>query len=215
MTLGGNTPYGPGGELPPSAQYAPGQFPAPPSGPAGSWQQQPVAPPVPKAGGGLIKAGIATALAMSTAALVVGGIALTRHTGATNSGSASSDAADTSAADKALCTAIAPILADSDQVVNAWINAGPDGSPARDAALQTFKMQNADWTKRAQEVLDANPSAGAFFQRTLQRYIDDHRLLALALRPGELKPNMEAIYTDGLAAYAGPLAICGGMGITW
>ena len=214
MTIGGNTPYGPGAELPQPNQPAPGMFP-PPGGQSGPWPLQP-APAAPRRGG-LATAGIAASLALASAALVVGGIALARHPATTAAGSTSTSASpiDTSASDKALCTAVAPALADSDKVTNAYVNLGKPGSPERDAALPKFVDDTKDWVKRGQEALDAHPDAQGYLRRSLQRYLDDFRLLTDGLRPGQLKPYNEQMYSDSNSAYNGPLTVCSHLGVKW
>ena len=212
MTNGGNTPYGPGAELPQPTAPAPGMFP-PPGGPSGPWPVQPVGAPPRR--GGLAAAGIAASLAAAVAALVVGGIALTRHPAPSTVGAASTSATDTSAADKELCTAVAPVLADSDKVTNAYVNLGKPGSPERDAALPKFVDDTKDWVKRGQDALDSNPNASGFLRRSLQRYIDDFHLMAVGLRPGPAKAYNENLYSDSLAAYDGPIALCGDLGVKW
>ena len=143
-------------------------------------------------------------------------IGCTRHpVSAPANGTASASATDTAAADKALCTAVAPILAESDRVANAWIGSGPDGSPQRDAAQPAFTSDTKAWTARAQDALDSHPEAQAFLRRSLQRFIDDNRILAEALRPGPLKPYNNQTYLDSNASYTVPVSICGELGIKW
>ena len=128
----------------------------------------------------------------------------------------SSPAADTAGADKALCTAIAPVMADSDRITNEWEHSGPQGSAARTAALPAFVASTTEWTTKAQAELDLHPDAQPFLRRTLQRYIDDRRQLAYDLRGGgPLQPYDDAGYADSMMAYAGPLAICADLGVKW
>ena len=200
------------------APGVPGGF--PPNAPAGPWWTPPPEQR-PRRGGGLLAGlGIALALLLSAAALVVGVVALVRQpatsaSSASSTSSAPSQAGDTTAADKALCTAIAPAMGDSDRISNAYVALGQAGSPERDAALPKFVTDTKDWTHRAQGVLDAHPDAQAFLMRSVQRYIDDRRLLAAELRPGPLKPYDDEIWSDSMAAYSGPLSVCGDLGVTW
>ena len=137
------------------APGVPGGF--PPNAPAGPWWTPPPEQR-PRRGGGLLAGlGIALALLLSAAALVVGVVALVRQpatsaSSASSTSSAPSQAGDTTAADKALCTAIAPIMGDSDRVSNAYTNLGAAGTPDRDAATPQFVTDTKDWTRRAQEV---------------------------------------------------------------
>ena len=162
----------------------------------------------------------AAALAVATAALVVAGMSFMRQPAkeadaAGASTPASGSATDTSAADKALCTAIAPVMADSDKVVNDYLALGAPGTPARDAALPKFASDTLDWVRRAQEALDDHPDASPFFRRSLQRYLDDHQLLAVGLRPGPLKPYNEGLYGESMSAYNGPITVCDKLGVKW
>ena len=210
MTAGGNSPHDLGAELPPSNFNAPGAFP-----PAGApWPVSPAATPPQRQRTGLVTAGIATALAMATAALVVGGIALTRHP-APAAETSSASATDTSGADKALCEAVAPTLTDSDRVTNGYFGLGDPGTPARDAALPKFATDTLEWVKRAQAALDAHPEASPFFRRTLQRFLDDFQLLAVGLDPGPLKPHITELWYDSNSAYNGPITLCGKLGVKW
>jgi hypothetical protein len=214
MTLGGSAPYGPGGELPQGAPYTPGQFPVPPSGPAGPWPQHPVPRPLAK-GGGLIKAGVAAALAMATAALVVGGIALTRDSGTTAESSSGIATVESSAADKALCEAVAPAMVDSEKITNTFIRLGAPGSPERDSALPKFVGDTKEWVKTAQNAIDSHPDAGGYLRRSLQQYIDDYQTLVLSMKPGQLQPYQEQLYQATNATYDGPVAICENLGVKW
>ena len=204
MEIGGNRPDDPASEM----------FP-PPGGPSDPWPLQPVAV-APQKRGGLATAGIAASLALATAALVVGGFALTRHSSpASAADRTSTSATDTAAADKALCTAAAPILAESDRVTNAYFGLGDPGTPARDAALPKFSTDTLDWAKRAQEVLDAHPDAQVLLRRSLQRFVDDFQLLAVGLRPGPLKPYNTELWYDSNSAYHGPISVCEKLGVKW
>ncbi len=197
---------------------APGGF--PPNAPAGpGWTPPPEQRP--RRGGGLLAGlGIALALLLSAAALVVGVVALVRQpatsaSSASSTTSAPSQAGDTTAADRALCTAIAPIMGDSDRVSNAYTNLGAAGTPDRDAATPQFVTDTKDWTHRAQEALDAHSDVQPFLRHSLQRYIDDRQILVAGLRTGPLPPYQDAIWTDSMAAYNGPITACGDLGIKW
>ena len=209
MTVGGNSPHDLGAELPPPDVHAPAAFPQ-----AGApWPAQ---PPVAQAQrrGVLLTTGIAgLALAMATGAMVV---ALTRHPdpiGVTSSTSAS--ATDTSAANKALCTAISPAMADSEKITNTYIRLGTPGSPERDAALPKFVSDTKEWVERAQNAIDSHPDAGGYLRRSLQQYTDQSQTLALSLTPGPLKPYTEQLYQSTSAVYDGPVAICQNLGVKW
>jgi hypothetical protein len=127
----------------------------------------------------------------------------------------STAAADTSAADKALCEAIAPLMMESDQMSNAYTNTGDAGTPARDGALPKFIADTEAWIPRIQAVLDSHHDVRPIFMRSLQRYIDDRQLLVWNVRPGPSKSFDESTWSDSLAAYGGPLKICHDLGVNW
>jgi len=166
---------------------------------------------------------VATVIAV--AALVVGVIGLFRPTAgsapasapaaSSTSAGAPTSSADTSAADRALCNAIAPLMTDYDRASNDWTGSGPPGTPTRDAALPKYRSDTEDWAGRIQVVLDAHQDAGAFFRRTLQRFIDDRVLLVHNIRQGPSQPYDDEAWADSMTAYGGPLYVCGKLGINW
>jgi hypothetical protein len=123
--------------------------------------------------------------------------------------------ADTLAADRALCTATAPLMADYDRTSNEWTGSGPTGTPARDAALPKYRSDTEDWARSSQEALDRHRDASQFFRRTLQRFIDDRILLVHNMEPGPSKPPDDEARGDSMTAYGGPLFVCGKLGIEW
>ena len=193
----------------------------PPAGPGPSgyaWAYPP--PPAPTSRRGkLMAAGLVVAIVLATAALVVGGIALARSAkpamSATPAASPAPTTTDSTAADHALCEAIAPLMAEDDRVSNAWTDTGEPGTPARDAALPKYRADTENWARRTQLVLDAHPDADPFFKRTLQRFIDDRKLLVANMAPGPPKQYDQEIWSDSLSAYGGPLSICSKLGIKW
>jgi hypothetical protein len=122
---------------------------------------------------------------------------------------------DTSAADKALCEAIAPLMAASNTQANDLAGVGEQGTPAADAALPKFIGDTKDWVRRAQAVVDQHPDANSFFRRTLQRYIDDMSLYVINVQPGPKQIYDSAAWADSLVAYGGPKSICRDLGISW
>lgn len=124
-------------------------------------------------------------------------------------------ATDTADADRALCSAIAPLMAEDDRRSNAFIATGAAGSPERDQAQSKFRSDTEDWAERIQPQLDAHIDASPFFKRTLQRFIDDRLLLVRNMRPGPLKEYDSEIWSDSLSAYGGPLSVCQELGIKW
>ena len=92
-------------------------------------------------------------------------------------------ATDTTDADKALCEAIAPLMKESsEERTLSWRWGGRDAG-ARNG-IPDFAKKTQDWVHRAQKVLDDHAEPPRFLTRTLQRYIDDMRMLASNLRPG-------------------------------
>src|ERR1700722_11152389 len=176
------TQHGPGAQYGPSpAPTVPGGPPAPPPGPPPSEWRYP--PPPTRRGKGLPIA-VAAAIMLATAALVVGLIDLTRpsQTSAPAASSATPAATpttgqDTAAANHELCTAIAPLMSESDQIGKTWVGFGPAGTPQRDAALPKFISDTQVWITRIQPILDQHRDASPFFQRSLQRFIDDQNLI--------------------------------------
>ena len=158
------------------------------------------------------------ALITAIAALVVGSAALaTRPAAAREAAQPSSTpaASDTPQADRALCTAIGPLLAEYDQTNNAYGDLGDSGTPARDAATPKFIRDTVDWIGRVQPVVDQHPEADPFLRRSVQRYIDDKHLIVLDLEPGTLPQYLRTLFSDSVGAYSGPLHICGRLGVTW
>jgi hypothetical protein len=157
---------------------------------------------------------------LSAAALVV---ALTRGgqsapATATAQPSPSSTAApsgDTTAADKALCQAIGPLMTESNKQAKDWVGLGEQGSPTRDAALPQFVTDTKDWARRAQVVVDDHLDANPFLHRTLQRYIDDLSLYVINVSPGPKQIYDSAAWNDSLVAYGAPKSVCRDLGINW
>jgi hypothetical protein len=185
--------------------------PPPPYVPAGPLVQRPR-----RVGVLLAAIGIVVAIALATAALVVS--LITAHRNATPApvaqtpGQASNQPASTTQADKALCEAIAPLIKESNAEAKAFTTIA-DGTPERGAATPGFVSQTSDWVKRAQPVLDQYSTPPRYLTRTLQRYIDDMRLLASSLRPGSSTEADRTAWNDSLVALGGPYEVCGDLGV--
>jgi hypothetical protein len=204
-------PYSPPGGpfTPPPGPSAP---PPPAFGSGGGWR--------PRGGGFAIALGIVAIVAAVAAlivALVRGGESsvTTTPTAQPTTSSTPTAGGDTTAADKALCQAIAPLMAENDRTSNAFLKLGDSGTPERDAALSKYVSDTQDWARRIQAVFDSNRAVQPYFERTLQRYIDDTKLLVTNMRPGPSTSYDRAAYADSLVAYGGPLSICQGLGINW
>jgi hypothetical protein len=165
---------------------------------------------------------VAVATLLAIAALVVGIVDLTRSpistaratSNATTSAPISAPA-DTTVADRALCSAIAPLMSDSDRVSKALSSQAPAGSPEWNAAVPKFASDTKAWLGRIQPVIDSHPDVDPFFRRTLQRLVDDRRLLVADLDEGGWQPNDQTNWNDSLSAYNGPLTTCWNLGVKW
>lgn len=158
------------------------------------------------------------ALITAIAALVVGSAALaTRPAAAREAAQPSSTpaAGDTPQADRALCTAIGPLLAEENLINNEYGDLGDSGTPSRDAATPQFITDILDWIRRVQPVVDEHQDADPFLRRSVQRFIDDKHLIVLDLEPGPLPLSLRTLFSDSVGAYSGPLHVCEGLGVTW
>jgi hypothetical protein len=214
------TQHGPGTQYGPApAPTPPGGPPAPPGPPPSEWRY----PPPPARRGKALPIAVAAAIVLAAAALVVGvvDLALPSQTAAPVAPSTTPAAAtptpgqDTTAADRGLCTAIAPLMTEIDRVSNTFIGLGSAGTPPRDAAIPKYISDTQGWIARVQPILDQHGDANPFFQRTLQRFIDDRNLLISDLAPGPLSSYANALWSDSLGAYSGPLHICDQLGVKW
>ncbi|MBE5477885.1 hypothetical protein E3G68_005239 [Mycobacteroides abscessus] len=181
----------------------------------------PVPPPPARRGGTLLAAGVVIAIVLAAASLVVSILILNKPAPATSSAPAPStslatpESGKTKDADLALCTAVAPLMAESDRITKSFVGAGPDGSPERSAATPQFITDTEDWIQRVQPLLDRHPDVDPYFRRSLQRFIDDRHLLVVDLTPGPLNSYAKALYADSVGAYSGPLHLCYDLGIKW
>jgi hypothetical protein len=163
------------------------------------------------------------AILLATAALVVGIVDLVRPaTPAAPAASTSTTPAappgptDFTAANRALCTAIAPLMTDSNRVAKAYSSLGPAGTPTWNAGVPKFISDTKDWVGHIQPVIDSHPDADPFFRRSLQRFVDDRRFLILDLEAAGPYPAYDdTIWNDSLAAGSGPLNICWDLGVKW
>jgi hypothetical protein len=157
--------------------------------------------------------GVALAILVAVTALVIALVSLFSQPSPVAGPSSSPQAA--TAADKALCQAVGPLMKENDDRSNAFLASGQPGTPERDAALPKFVSDTQDWARRTQQVLDTHASPPRFTTRALQRYIDDMQLFVASVRPGPGTQYDEAAWTDSIVAYGGPLATCQQLGISW
>jgi hypothetical protein len=207
MTVGG-PPYTPGqvGSVGPTPPPFP-QYP-----PAGAY-----GPPHRRRKSVLAGAGIVVAIALGLAALVVSLIGLGRAgTGGQPSAQPTASATEsgsTEAADRALCTAIAPLVKENLARGKEFVALGHTGSPERDAGIDPFMKDTLAWVPRIEATINENPQASSFFTRTLQRFVDDRRIYAVSIRPGAESDSDTAAWNDATVALGGPYEVCGDLGI--
>ena len=158
--------------------------------------------------------GLALAILLAVTALVIALVSLLSEPAPAPAANSSSPQA-ASAADKALCQAIGPLMKENDDRSNAFLASGQPGTPQRDAALPKFVSDTQDWARRTQQVLDTHANPPRFTTRALQRYIDDMQLFVASVRPGPGTQYDEAAWTDSIVAYGGPLAACQQLGVSW
>jgi len=177
-------------------------------------------PPPPRRGGKLASIGIVVAVVLSAAALVVGVVALTRQpepsaTATPTTAPVTSPAGDTSAADKALCQEVAPLLREVVNIGRRFVALGVSGTSPRDDAIPAFRTEMEDWVKRIQPILDKNAYPPRFLTRTLQMEVDFKHLYAANIRPGpELEADAQA-WNIAAISYGGPWEVCHSLGVSW
>lgn len=182
-----------------------------------SWSPPPGPPPRPKwSWSGLLGVGIGTV----ALAVAIVGVARTpsgppASVAVSTTPSQTASAADTTAANRDLCSAIAPLMTESDRTTTEWVKSGHTGSPERDAATPKYVAATQDWVRRIQPIIDAHADVDPYLHRTLQRFVDDRRLLIADVAAGPWQPYDDAAYSDSLAAYSGPLSVCSELEVKW
>jgi hypothetical protein len=159
--------------------------------------------------------GVVLAILLAAAALAVAVVSLVSRPDGAATSTAPANQQVSTAADRALCQAIGPLMKEGDDRSNAFLATGQPGSPERDAALPKFVSDTQDWARRTQQALDAHANPPRFMTRALQRYIDDMQLFVASVRPGAGTQYDEAAWTDSIVAYGGPLATCQALGVGW
>lgn len=187
----------------------------------GGWVGGYGGPPLPpRRGGKLSSIGIVVAVVLSAAALVVGIVALVRQPGPSLTATptpapVTSPAGDTSAADKALCEKVGPLLREALDNGRRFVALGDPGTPARDAGITAYRDEVEGWARRVQDVMDADAAPQRFLTRTLQSFVDLSRLYAGNVRPGPEKPTDAEAWDAGTIALGGPWETCRALGVTW
>jgi hypothetical protein len=170
--------------------------------------------------------GAGTAIALATVAVVLAAAALIVSVvrGGDSSAPASptaqpskspTAASDTSAADKALCEAVGPLLRESIDSGKAFVNLGFSGTPQRDDAIPGYRAQVEDWVGRIQPVLDAHAEPPRYLTRSLQQFIDYTRAYAENIQPGPATDPDGAAWNNRVIAYGGPFEVCHKLGVNW
>jgi hypothetical protein len=177
----------------------------------------PISPP-PRRGRALLAGvGIALAITVAAAALVVSLVGPHRNTPATaTQPKATNQSASTTESDKALCQAIAPLVKESSERGREFVNLGHTGAPERDAGIPAYVSDTTAWVKRAQAVLDQHSSPTSrsdILLRSLQRYVDDKYAYVASIRPGPGTDADSAAWNDSLVALSVPYDICDGLGV--
>ena len=119
-------------------------------------------PPPPRRPGKLIGLGVALAVVLSAAALIVGVIALVRQPDTAVTATPSSFAGrhaggeNTSAADKALCERVGPLLREVVDEGKRIRRKGPlrNASEIGDAGITSFRRHVEEWATRIEPIMD-------------------------------------------------------------
>lgn len=164
------------------------------------------------------------ALVVAAAALVTAIIGLARSESSEGRAPAGSVAAspssttrpaNTTGADRAFCSGIAPLMAESDKSGQAYIHLGTPNSPEWKPGAQTFITDTKAWLDRMQPVIDSHGDADPFLVRSTQRFVDDRRYLVEDLDSGNWEQYDQTIWNDSLSALSGPLTACWNLGVKW
>jgi hypothetical protein len=164
------------------------------------------------------------ALVVAVGALVTAIIGFTRSEGSGGRAPSGSVAAspssttrpsNTTDANRAFCTDIAPLMAESDKTAQTYSHLGPPNSPEWKSGAQTFVNDTKAWLPRIQTVIDTHGDAAPFLLRSTQRFADDLQFLIEDLESGPWERYDQTIWDDSTAAVSGPLNVCAGVGVKW
>ena len=177
-------------------------------------------PPPPRRPAKLIGLGVALAVVLSAAALIVGVIALVRQpdtavTATPSSSPIATPGENTSAADKALCERVGPLLREIVDTGREFVALGQSGTQARDDGITSFRRHVAEWATRIEPIIDENSNASRYLSRTLHGFVDLNRLYSANLRPGPATTLDTQTWDLGTIAYGGPWEVCHALGVTW
>jgi hypothetical protein len=163
----------------------------------------------------LVGVGVALAVVLAAAALVV---SLTKEGAASidrGHSETTSAAGDTTDADRALCEDVGPLLRESGESGRRFVNLGRTGTPERDAGITEYRQEVEDWSRRIQPILDADGGPPRHLTRTLQRFVDYTLVYARSIRTGPATEFDAAAWNNRVVNYGGPLELCRSLGIEW
>jgi hypothetical protein len=214
----GSTPYPPGFGAPPPGNSPP---PAPggPGYPPQGYAAPGPSPRPPKSRTGLLAAGVALAVLLGVAALVLSIINAVHGPDTPpppNTPAVAQQELFVDDADKPLCEAIAPLMKESDEKNHALTDSGAPGSPERSAAIPDFKKHTLDWAQRMQKIINEHADPPRYLTRTLQAYVDGSLLYSENIYPDRPPDSFDgAVWDSAAVAYGGPLGTCYKLGIKW
>lgn len=180
------------------------------------WPPQPIGKPPRR--GLLVPIGVATAVLLSAAALVV---ALVNGSGDASPAPVQTQTAQppevfVDDADRALCQAMGPLMSESADRNNALQDLTKQNTPERKAAIPKFVSETYDWADKAQDMLNNHPDPPRFLTRNFQRYIDDSLLFAEGLSPDRDSSVYEnQIYENIIKDLAGLIGRCTEVDVRW
>jgi hypothetical protein len=215
--MDGNAPWG--GQAPsPPPTGSPTPMPNASAAPPPPWPRQPVAKQPRR--GFLLPIGVALAVLLSAAALVV---SLMKGSGQTSSAPTATQSAKpeptqvfVDVADREVCQAMGPLMRESSDARKAFTNSGAPNTPERKAAIPQFVTDSYDWGRRAQDILNQHSDPPRFLTRNFQRYIDHTLMYAEGLSPDRDSSIFEnQLYDFGVIDLSGLIGRCSEVDAPW
>ena len=186
-------------------------------GPPPSWSIQPQ--PQRQRRGVLLPLAVGVAVLLSAAALVV---SLVKGGGESPSGASTQTGSPdrpevlVEDADRALCTAICPLMVESQDSRKSFQAIGPQNSPERKAAIPKFERVTNEWAQRMQQVINDEASPPRYLTRVVQRYVDDMTTYVVSLSPDRDSSSYETpIYDLTIMDFSGIMGRCLDVGAPW
>lgn len=164
-----------------------------------------------------IVAAILAAGVMIATAIVVAGNRSHPGGSAPTTPTVTADHTGTPDANRAFCTDLAPLMAESDKGAQAFSRLDKN-TPDFKRTGQPFVESTKAWVSRMQLVIDSHGDADPFLLRSTQRFVDDLRYLIDDLQAGggpEWLPYDQTIWNDSVAAVSGPARNCFELGVKW